>query len=235
MPGSSSTKYRERRLPDTPAINTLLYFTGRHPKKVKGVRVYQTTYDDGFDNRSERSGWSASSWGSSKIKTEIYLLETRGSYWDNSYSDRSSNNGRNSRASRPGGGGRDPWRGNPQGRRAQVDDDDSDDDDASVHSGFAHPGPGGPPPPMMGRPPPQMGGGFPPGPPPPGAFRPGFGPPPPMPQGFAGGPPGGFPGGGFPGGGFPPRGTPGPGPPPGGPPPGHFVRDPNGIQVFDTN
>lgn len=211
-------------MPDTAAVNTLLYFTGINPKKIRGVRVYQTTYDDGFDNRSEHSGWSTSTWGSSRIKKEIYLLEARGNSWD-SYSVKSSRSGRTSRAS--GQGNRDPWGGKGRGRPAQVDDDDDPDDDGSVHGGFPHPG--GPPPPMMGRPPPM--GGF----PPQGAFQPGFGPPPP-PPGFHGapGPPGGFPGG-FPPGGFPPRVTPIPVPPAGGPPPGHFVRDPNGIQVFDSN
>lgn len=216
-------------MPDTAAVNTLLYFTGMNPKKVNGVRVYHTTYDDGFDNRSEHSSWSGSSWGSG-VKREIYLLETRGTYWDG-YSGKSSRSGRASRAS--GHGKRDPWAGKGRGRPAQVDDDD-EDDDGSVHGGFR-----GPPPPMGGPPPPM--GPFPPR-PPPGAFQPGFGRPPSGFQpGFAGGPPPpptGFQGGpppGFPGGGFPPRATPIPVQPGGGGAPGHFVRDPNGIQVFDAN
>lgn len=219
--GKSSTRsYKERRLPDTPAVNTLLYFTGRQPRKVKGVRVYQTTWDDGYDDRSEHSGWSNSSWGSNKIKTEIYLLETRGPYWDGAYSEKSSHSGRSSRASRKGGN-HDPWGKGSHGRRAQVDDDDGSDDDGSVH-GFPHPGGPHPGPPMMGRPPMHQ---FPP--PPPGAFQPGFGPPP---QGFPGPQPGhpGHPG-------FPPQRT--PGPMPGPPPPPQpqqqgFRTDPNGINVF---
>ncbi len=38
---------RERHLPNTPAVNTLLYFTGRDPKKVKKVKVYEITLPGG--------------------------------------------------------------------------------------------------------------------------------------------------------------------------------------------
>ncbi|KAK3384478.1 hypothetical protein B0T24DRAFT_87413 [Lasiosphaeria ovina] len=234
----TSTRYRDQRIPDTPAVNALLYFCCRNPKKVKSVRVYETTYDDDFETRSNASSWS--SWSSGKKNLEVYFIESRGMYY---YADQgsqspkkpkkpSSSNGRGSRSSSHRGGapGPDPWtKGRPNQAHVSSDEEDFDDgssDGSFVEEDFAYQGGGsGGPFPGPGMMPPHHGG------PPPGAFQPvyggGPGGPPPFHQFHHQPPP--------PPHGFPPRMA-GPVPPMPGPPPpqagGHFVRDPNGIQVF---
>ncbi|KAK3941621.1 hypothetical protein QBC46DRAFT_382085 [Diplogelasinospora grovesii] len=247
----ASTRYRERRLPDTPAVNTMLWICGRNPKKVKAVRVYETFYpEEDYDARSNRSG---SSWTSGKKKdTEIYFLEYRGMSWmPDNYSEYSSpsasskkhkkrppsgGSGRASRSSHRsgggggGGGGGDPWARQPQ-RQPHVESDDDDDSgsdgSAEDYGGFQpepqfHPGMH----PGMGGPgmmptPPFPGPPMGMGGPPPGAFQPGYGPIPTPPP-----PP-------------PQNYTYTPAPPMGPPPPpqgggGHFVRQGN-LQVFESD
>ncbi|KAK0709724.1 hypothetical protein B0T26DRAFT_679099 [Lasiosphaeria miniovina] len=235
----ASTRYRDQRIPNTPAVNALLYFCCRNPKKVKSVRVYETTYDDDFETRSNASSWS--SWSSGKKNLEAYFIESRGMYY---YADQgsqspkkpkkpSSSNGRGSRSSshRSGAPGPDPWtKGRPNQAHVSSEDEEDFDDGSSdgsfVEEDFAYQGGGGGGPfPGPGMMPPYHGG------PPPGAFQPvyggGPGGPPPFHQFHHQPPP--------PPHGFPPRMA-GPVPPMPGPPPpqadGHFVRDPNGIQVF---
>lgn len=222
---STSTKTRERKLPNTGAVNALVWFATRNPRKVKGVKVYETTYErDDLDTRSSRSGWSMGS--SRKKEYEVVFIEsprTRADWYDPTpvYSRGRKTSGSTGRSSRAGKRA-DPWAGGGH-RGPQVADDDGSDsgsEDSEAEYGVPvqapmHPGMGmGPPPPGM-RPPPGMGmgmgpGGMPP-PMPPGWGRPmgGMpGMPPPPPGGFRPGPPGGM------------RGPPGgmrPGPPP--PPP----------------
>ncbi|KAK3692485.1 hypothetical protein B0T22DRAFT_447378 [Podospora appendiculata] len=180
-----STRYREHRIPNTPACNALLYFCGRNPRKVKGVRVYETTFqdEDQFETRSNgsrRTSGSSGSYAGRKKNREIYFLEAPGmdySYWGD-YSDhsgptssrKSGGSGRNSRSSRRSKAGGDPWIKNGGGARRPAahvnDDDDDDDDDFSSDSGssideFDQRGP-------------FNQGAMPP--PPPGAFQPGYGP-----------------------------------------------------------
>ncbi|KAK3316093.1 hypothetical protein B0H66DRAFT_277454 [Apodospora peruviana] len=217
--GSSTRRYKDKKLPNTPAVNALVYFTGRRPKQVRSVRVYQTTWDPEDDDQSQ-SSWS-SSWSSGqRTKTEIYLLEARRMYWDDYSSvteSRKPSGGRASRSSRRSGG--DPWaKGGGRAATVMTDDDDDEDDSSDAeslgdyghHQGGGGPGPGMMPPPPMHH--------F-----PQGAFQPGFGAPP---QGFHPGlPPHGFSG--------PPPMPPNMGRP--SPAPGHFVRGTGGIQVFTTD
>ncbi|KAK0742445.1 hypothetical protein B0T21DRAFT_130775 [Apiosordaria backusii] len=148
---SGSRRMKQRMLPKTPAVNTLIWFTGRDPRKVKGVRAYY--YDDDFETGSN--------------------VESKGVYWAE-YPDQSTKT-----KSRPSGRASHPnataaWARNASVRDAN-DDDDSESDDGSSSDGseseYGHqqpgpfaqpPGPmrmgmpnGGPPP--MGRPP-MMGG-----------------------------------------------------------------------------
>ncbi|KXX76841.1 hypothetical protein MMYC01_206395 [Madurella mycetomatis] len=210
---SSRSRYRERRLPKTAAVNALLYFSGRNPMMVKGIRAYGS---DDMETRSTGSGASTFSWSSRR--SDVYLVESTTPYWHD-YPDpepttrkkqKSSKKSRSSRAFplRPPTG---TWP-----RNATVHDvsDDDDHDDGSVegfatygqpHTPFPHPG-------MM--PPHSHSPGFPPGasqPVRPGMYTHTNPPAPPHPAGFA--PP-------------PARAA---APPP---PRGHFVPGRGGIQVF---
>ncbi|OIW25294.1 hypothetical protein CONLIGDRAFT_648331 [Coniochaeta ligniaria NRRL 30616] len=189
---STSTKSRERKLPNKPAVNALVWFSGRNPAKVKGVKVYETLYERDDDTRSNRSGFSTSTMR--RKEYEVVFIESpriRSDWYDNttSYSGGWKTSGSTGRSSRASGRskGADPWAG--RGRGAQVDDDDSDSgsDDSEAEYGMPVP------PPMQHMPPPPgmrpMGmGGMPP--PPPGFGRPMGGMPPP--PGFRPGPPPGM-------------------------------------------
>ncbi|KAB5566730.1 hypothetical protein GE09DRAFT_745338 [Coniochaeta sp. 2T2.1] len=200
---STSTKSRERKLPNTSVVNTLVWFSGRNPAKVKGVKVYETLYERDDDTRSNRSGWSTSTMR--RKEYEVVFIESpriRSDWYDNtttSYSRgwKTSSTGRSSRAS-----GRsskvDPWAGRGRGATVEDDDDGSDegsDDGSEAEYGIPVQGPpmgmGMPPPPPgmrpMGMGPPGMGGM----PPPPPGFGRSMGAMPPPPPGFGrpGGPP----------------------------------------------
>ncbi|RKU48696.1 hypothetical protein DL546_009551 [Coniochaeta pulveracea] len=212
---SSSTKTRERKLPNTAAVNSLVWFSGRDPRKVKGVRVYETLWERDYydDSRSTRSSWSTGT--QTKKEYEIYFVESpyvRADWYSNSNgsTSRGWKTSSNSSSGRSSGQSRrnqpvDPWAGRsraPQPHHHPMDDDDSSSegsDDSYGHE-YGMPVPG--PPPMMGG----AMGGMPPGmgmgPPGTGAFRP---------PGPPGGPPGGFRG--------PMGGQSGPPPPPPPPPP----------------
>ncbi|KAK3503548.1 hypothetical protein B0T13DRAFT_134105 [Neurospora crassa] len=92
--GSSIRTCREKRLPDSAAVGALVYFCGRNPRKVKAVRVYETTYldndtSDDLDcemrssvsssKRSRRSGpsWVSSDSNCGRVKQEFYFVESR--------------------------------------------------------------------------------------------------------------------------------------------------------------
>ncbi|KAJ9137193.1 hypothetical protein NKR19_g8314 [Coniochaeta hoffmannii] len=193
---STSTKSRERKLPNTGVVNTLVWFSGRNPAKVKGVKVYETLYERDDDTRSSRSGFST---GTMRRKEyEVVFIESpriRSDWYDNtaSYSrgwkTSSSRTGRSSRASGRSKGG-DQWGGRARGARVDDGDDGSDsgsEDSEAEYGAAARPpmGMGMPPPPPPGMRPMGMGpmGGMPPppgfgrpmggmGPPPPGGFRP---------------------------------------------------------------
>ncbi|KAL2015929.1 hypothetical protein VTK56DRAFT_4519 [Thermocarpiscus australiensis] len=225
---SGSVRYRERELPNSFAVNALIYFCGRNPRRAKSVRAYYYDYED--DARSASSGSSAFSWSSGKRSdVQLYLVESASPYWDG-YSDSASRSSPKKRKSRRGSASRASHRSQPTGtwarRNATVEDDSDDDDDSSSsasgsdgsledygHQQGAYPPPPPPPPGMMPPPPPPHG------PPPGGAFQPVYGmylphatPHPTPPHGFGAPPP-------------PPATAP---PPPG----GHFVPGPGGIQVF---
>ncbi|KAK3333853.1 hypothetical protein B0T19DRAFT_399482 [Cercophora scortea] len=173
-----STRYREHRIPNTAACNMLLYLCGRDPRRARGVRVYETTFEDKdqFETRSGRSGRTSGSsrrYGGRNKSTEIFTLE----YGLNRYNptdslDRIEFAARKSRpsdlvspSSKRSKAGGDPWIKNGGGAKrpaAHVSDDSEDDDDFSSDGGSSTDDfdPRGP---------------FP-MPPPPGAFQPGYGP-----------------------------------------------------------
>lgn len=83
-PGTT-TRVRERQLPNTPSVKALLWFTGRHPDRVKSVKVYETTWNNN-DNDDAMSDWSGSGyswpWGGDRQKlVEVFLVETAGGYY----------------------------------------------------------------------------------------------------------------------------------------------------------
>lgn len=235
---SSSTKTRERKLPNTPAVNSLIWFSGRDPRKVKGVKVYETLWERDYydDSRSSRSGWSTGT--QTKKEYEVYFVESpyvRADWYSNSNGSTSrgwkTSNSSSGRSSGQSGRNKpvDPWtRRNraPQQHHRQYDDDDSSSEGSDDSGGHEYGMPVPAPPPMMGGP----MAGMPPdarmGPPgmgmpmrPPGMDGPPGPPPPPPPPGAfrPSGPPGGGPHGGFRG---PMGGPPGPPPPPPPPPSG---------------
>ncbi|KAK4677093.1 hypothetical protein QC764_408320 [Podospora pseudoanserina] len=214
---SSSRRMKQRMLPKTPAVNTLIWFTGRDPRKVKGVRAYY--YDDDFETRSNGSYSSMwSSWTSNRSNVEYYLVESKGLYYAE-YPEQSKNT-----KSRPSGRVSQPSATAAWARNASVRDanggDDSDSDDGSSsdssESEYGHQQPG-----PFAQPPGPMRMGMPNGGPPPMGRPPMMGGPPPM-----GGPPGPPPGG------FPPgfAGMPRPSPHPQMPPPGHGMPPPQGFR-----
>lgn len=98
--GSSTRTCREKRLPNSAAVDALVYFCGRDPRKVKAMRVYETTYldndppSDDFDTRSSSSSsrrsthsgllWISNGSQFNRTKQEFYFIESRGSgygYW----------------------------------------------------------------------------------------------------------------------------------------------------------
>ncbi|KAK4198598.1 hypothetical protein QBC40DRAFT_90746 [Triangularia verruculosa] len=224
---SSSRRMKQRMLPKTPAVNTLIWFTGRDPRKVKGVRAYY--YDDDFEtgsNGSYNSIWS--SWSNSRSNVEYYLVESKGVYWAE-YPEQS-----RKPKPRPSGRVSQPSATAAWARNASVRDanggDDSESDDGSSSDGseseYGHQQPG-----PFAQPPGSMRVGMPNGDPPP-MGRPQMGGPPPMGRPPMGGPPamGGPPG--APPGTFPPgfAGMPRPSPHPQMPPPGHGMPPPQGFR-----
>ncbi|KAK1771834.1 hypothetical protein QBC33DRAFT_169447 [Phialemonium atrogriseum] len=135
---NSSTRSKEHRLPDTPAVKTLVWFAGGNPSRVKKVKVYEDTYER--DNDS----WSGSSSGRSgrlemKKEYSVVFVESSSSrgYDGSGYTRRSEwkdVSGRASRSSRRSGG--DPWaKGRRTGDGGVIDDDDDDSDDDSTRDG----------------------------------------------------------------------------------------------------
>ncbi len=245
-----SSQYKEIRLPDTAAVNALIYFCGRNPKKAKSVRRYYN--EDDFDTRSTNSGGSVFSWASTG--SQVYLVESTSPYWDYGYADSvsysassSSSSSKKRRSSTKSSRGPSrtsqpvpiqvptgTWARHATVQDAEDDDDDSDDSDDSssdssfddYHGGGGGGGGGGFQPPHPGMMPPHYQG------PPPGAFQPVYGMYPgqqqqQQQQHYHATPRPTPPAGYYP----PPPMQQAAGPPP--PPPGgHFVPGVGGIQVF---
>ncbi|KAH6618053.1 hypothetical protein B0J18DRAFT_468376 [Chaetomium sp. MPI-SDFR-AT-0129] len=241
-PGSSASRssgdYKEVRLPNSFAVNSLIYFCGRDFRKARSVRRY---YDDDLDARSTRSSGSIFSWSSGS--GQVYLVETTSPYWlvdgDESRTV-SSSSSRKHKSSRKPRAPRTSSQRNPaapglwEKRHATVDDYDDDEDDDNDYSTTSdessyHGGPIPGPMPHSQPHPGMMPGG------PPAGFQTmyGYPPPPPpqqQPQGAASHhmPPAGF---HMPGPPPPVPGATGMAPPPR-PPGGQFIPGRGGIQVF---
>lgn len=140
---SSSTRTcHEKRLPDSPLHNGLVWLTGVNPEKVQAMRLYVTTYendsayvlgtrsDSRSSKRSSRSGNSWTSGNGTVVKTKTELVFVLKSKKGGGRESRSSN-----RSNKSSSGSR---RHNIQGRSSYISEEQEEEDEEFDDGSITH-------------------------------------------------------------------------------------------------